>query len=690
MIKYFISTIICSLFWVLPNAMGQVLPPISYCANVELTAGGYVFLSWDAPIPIGDVVSYTIYKFDGTNYVPINTTFDQNVLSYDDQTGNPLTGIQQYYIVSNGSDGSISGQVLISTIFLEVGRTNDFSIALLEWNTPLDPLPPGTSAIIERKIDGIDLDFVAIETLTGFQEAYQDTLFGLCTPTDDIKVQVEYRIAFVHGTCTMHSNEARNEFKDKLAPERPIIETVTVDPFTGDVLVYWYPISAPDLFRYLVQRWISQTVANNAGFVYPGNPTELLYADAPENQASLMQVISFDDCGNDQSADTQVSTMFIQSSYQTCDTTTQIFWNTYEGWEEGVEKYTLHVDEDGDGFATEYVISNDTSEYSLNITPNSEYCFYVVANSNGDQRESTSNMTCLVAQYPEPIEEGKNYISKVSTISDNEIEIELLQDADAQGIMYELWRSVSGSTFRLMSTYEQTPDASIIVSDFDVNADITVYTYKWKAFDGCGLELTESNESSNIVLKAEPSRIGLANKLSWNAYEGWDGGVLGYDIYRKLGSESEFTLHQSVGPNVLVFREDVESFMLEEGLFCYKVVAIEGANNFDKTEESFSNEACATQEPLMWIPNAIVINGFNDEFAPVAGFINFQSYQMEIRNKAGLILFETENIEEGWNGTYKGHAVREDYCLYIIVYRDGAGQNYVKQGVVYVLHGDTN
>jgi gliding motility-associated-like protein len=670
--------------------MGQVLPPTSFCANVDPAAGGFVFLSWDAPSPIGDVVSYTIYKFDGANYVPINTTFDENVLSYDDQTGNPFTDAQQYYIVSNGSDFSESDQVPISSMFLEVGRTNDFSIALLEWNTPLVPMPPGATTTIERKIDGVDLDYVAIETLTGVHVSYRDTLFGLCTPSDDIKIQVDYRIVLNHGTCTMYSNEARNEFKDKLPPDMPQIETVTIDPFTGDLTVYWYPISAPDLFRYLVQRWISPTVANNVGFVYPGEPTEFIYEDAPTSQASLMQVISFDDCGNDQSADTQVSSIYAQSSYQTCDTMAQIWWNPYEGWDfdQGVEKYRLHIEVDGGGFT---VIDNlDPNEvvYDLEITPNSEYCIYVEAISNGTQRASTSNMTCFVAQYPEPA--GFNYISRVSTVSDNEITIELLQDQNAQNITYELWRSVSGSSFRLMSTYDQTPEESIIVSDFDVDADIQVYTYYWKAYDGCGLELAESNRSNNIVLKAEPSNIGLANKLSWNAYEGWDGGVLGYDIYRKLGSETEFTLLQSVGPDVFNYREDVESFMLEEGLFCYKIVAIEGPNNFDKTEESISNEACATQEPLMWIPNAIVTNGFNNIFAPVAGFINFQSYQMEIRNKAGLILFETDKIEEGWDGTYNGRQIGEDYYMYTIVYRDGAGQNYVRQGVVYVIHAGAN
>ena len=124
-----------------------------------------------------------------------------------------------------------------------------------------------------------------------------------------------------------------------------------------------------------------------------------------------------------------------------------------------------------------------------------------------------------------------------------------------------------------------------------------------------------------------------------------------YQIYRKLGSETEFTYRATEPADQTYWQEPVEDFMLEEGLFCYKVVAVESPNpTFDKVSESTSSEACAVQDPLMWIPNTIVVNGFNEMFAPVAGFIDFSSYEMEIHSKAGTQLFYTDDIRQAHHG----------------------------------------
>jgi hypothetical protein len=204
------------------------------------------------------------------------------------------------------------------------------------------------------------------------------------------------------------------------------------------------------------------------------------------------------------------------------------------------------------------------------------------------------------------------------------------------------------------------------------------------------MELGESNASNNIRLEATTTGDSLLNILSWNAYTGWDGGVSEYQIMRKLGSEDFFSLHASVPGGTTSYEEDVEEFMQEEGEFCYKVIAVEAPNQYDSEAMSTSNEACATQEPLMWIPNTIVINGVNDEFKPVAGFIDFETYEMEIISRWGKKIFYTDDINEGWRGREGGEYVKEDYYQYIVSYRDGSGQAYVERGVVYVLRGGAN
>src|SRR5690606_7745250 len=229
--------------------------------------------------------------------------------------------------------------------------------------------------------------------------------------------------------------------------------------------------------------------------------------------------------------------------------------------------------------------------------------------------------------------------NRVTTIEEKRIQIGLLQDINGIGTTYELLRAKGDDPFLSLSTYAEINNPVITVYDTDVNASNTVYRYKWKAFDGCGAELAESNTGKNIVLNGITTSENLINSLQWTNYSTWDGGVDEYRILRKLGSETDFSLLTTLGPGELGYEEDIEPFLLEEGEFCYKILAVEGTNQYGSETTSMSNEICVTQQPLMWIPNAIVLNGYNDVFKPVAGFIDFQSYEMEIYNKWGQRIF---------------------------------------------------
>src|SRR5690606_12604404 len=148
-----------------------------------------------------------------------------------------------------------------------------------------------------------------------------------------------------------------------------------------------------------------------------------------------------------------------------------------------------------------------------------------------------------------------------------------------------------------------------------------IYDYKLVAFDFCGDTISTSNISRNIHLTAAANTQDLEIAVNWNEYLNWDGQVQEYEVYRRTSYEDPYTYMHTLAPWVTSFTDDVSEQLAEEGLFCYKIVAIEAPNTFNNSRQSTSNEACASQDPLMWIPNTFVINGFNDIFKPVAGFI---------------------------------------------------------------------
>lgn len=685
-LKYLIGSILLLL---VNLSFGQLNPPSGVCATVQNDVS--VFITWNEASDVPASAEYEVYRNnnDGNGWLPLGSIPSGDALQWFDFVATPDIGPVSYYVVTTNNGAESSPSDTVSTLFLElspaIGSLN--SVASLEWNEPKSNTLSGVYNIY-RQINGEPAETL-IATLPSTELTYNDTIFGLCVEEDEEPVDIKYNVSYEEGDCEMFSQTDIDGFQDLLGPIPPEIETVLINPFTGNAEIYWYPGTEPDLFEYLVQSVISQPGNPdqfiNLDFIAAGNDTNFEYEQASQTGPTNMVVIAFDECGNDNSFSQIVSTMFTETTYESCDQVASIKWNPYEGWDEDVEKYIIHVD---DGVTTfEISVEPETLQYDLEISPNMEYCVYVEAISNGEQRPSTSNRSCFATEYPPVVDYAYN--SRATTIDDRRIEVDLLQDLNGVGTTYALYRSEAGQSFQPITTLNQSTDPIITYIDTDVDARNIIYTYKWVVFDGCGQELFETNTARNIVLQASSDNDQLVNTLRWNRYQDWEEGVIDYEVYRKLGSEDEFTFLATVDSEAeMIYEDDIESFLEDEGQFCYKVVAVEAENSFGEETFAESNASCATQEPLMWIPNTIVLNGHNDVFKPVAGFIDFQSYEMEIFNKWGEKIFYSNSIDEGWDGTVNGNQVREDMYQYIIVYRDGSGQAFVDQGPLYVLIGN--
>ena len=71
----------------------------------------------------------------------------------------------------------------------------------------------------------------------------------------------------------------------------------------------------------------------------------------------------------------------------------------------------------------------------------------------------------------------------------------------------------------------------------------------------------------------------------------------------------------------------------------------------------------------IFIPNAFSpdFNGFNDEFKPFSN-CEVSDYSIKIFNRWGALVFETTNIDFGWDGTFNGRLVTEGVYAYRIEY----------------------
>ena len=74
------------------------------------------------------------------------------------------------------------------------------------------------------------------------------------------------------------------------------------------------------------------------------------------------------------------------------------------------------------------------------------------------------------------------------------------------------------------------------------------------------------------------------------------------------------------------------------------------------------NGNCISQ---FWFPNSFTPNTdqLNETFKPT--LINFENYEMRIFNRWGELLFETTDIEKGWDGTFKGKLCQSGVYYYV-------------------------
>ena len=107
---------------------------------------------------------------------------------------------------------------------------------------------------------------------------------------------------------------------------------------------------------------------------------------------------------------------------------------------------------------------------------------------------------------------------------------------------------------------------------------------------------------------------------------------------------------------------------------------------------SVAHDGCSVRDTVhvwscdlpLWFPNVFTPNsdGVNDYFHPVGyGVLDFHMY---IFNRWGEQIFETENLEPGWDGTFHGRECSDGVYFYISDYRvteNGSGTHTVKGSV---------
>jgi gliding motility-associated-like protein len=335
-------------------------------------------------------------------------------------------------------------------------------------------------------------------------------------------------------------------------------------------------------------------------------------------------------------------------------------------------------------------------KYSINGLPNSTFAWNVsggtITRNDGDSVEvlwdgtefselwviETSENGCVgdTLKLQVYVSELKIGIKKVTVgFPDDRIYLNWEKEKDVPlGSSYELqkrtaadignWQTIAVQPY---SDYLETP----------LNTDITAFEYRVKTRDLCGNEVI-SDLHTNVLLKGQSIANSFDVELNFSDYLGWADGVDRYELMLSENNSEKFVSLGLYSPGQTIKHTgSVSSYKM-----CFRIKAKENLGRF---QQSWSNELCFTFSPNVFIPTAFSPNNdnTNEQFFTVNTALN--TYKLQIFNRWGELLFETEDPSAKWDGVSNGNRQQIGVYVAVVTYTDFQDKLYQKSATFTLL-----
>lgn len=595
-----------------------------------------------------------------------------------------------YYLVTNKDSGPAPPSDTLASMLL-TGSTIDFEFIDLGW-TPIHNPSPFLPAMYPWYLLYREYPPGNWTIVDSTQDSDLSQHFWACNGNSDT---VRFRIGVrdtVFG-CISLSNQLGEVLQNLSNRYPPSIDSVSIDA-NGKVIIGWQPGSDPDIVGYKIFS-VSST---NDSIDYVDGRFTTFYLDQssePCNGPLRYILLSVDSCGNESPfpfdsltlLDKPHSTIYLSDiQYDPCLMTNSLLWNEYENFDPPLEYTNLYVSENSGPYQLLTTILPGQITYThTDLQPNTNYSYFVRAFSQDHLKSSTSCRKDVVTyNSPRPL---FMYMRYVTVENNDRVNILFYTDTNAHVQSYRILRSTSsGGPYTEAGTVLQ--EGEEFLSYVDTQADVTAesYYYQIEVIDSCGMASVIANTSRTIFLKAE-ALPDMSNVLTWNAYESWYGRISGYRVYRRL-DDSPPELRADVDSITLTYTDNVSDLTGSVSRITYVVEAYEGSSNpFGFQELSYSNEVLSEQEPKVYLPNAFMPQGTNNNLLkPVTVFVGSEGYEFYIYNRWGQLIFNTDNPGDGWDGKYNGGYVQQDVYVYLILFRNALNQPGQIKGNVAVIY----
>lgn len=554
-------------------------------------------------------------------------------------------------------------------VILRVCLDNNTSIATVCWKGQTDPCNSFKSYyvyssenngpwILEAKINNINIS---------------------CLPIflKDINSFWKFKIT-AHSGCNGIDSFSSNETSiDQLKPPLLELDSVSFDLGTQNLSAGWKVNPASDTKGYRIYQYNNSV--NN--LIQDLDSSSVVLSGFNKNNPSYITLATFDSCNLFSPISSPQKAAYLSGNMDTCLRTIVLNWTSYEGWS-NAEQY-LYVNKNNTGYRNQPVtLINNKNYVSINnITLGDSLCFLIRTKETVLKKTSSSNSICFYTRKLNP--PTFNYMSNVTVQNDANLEISFDIDITADIDTLVVEKALSGtSNYSIFKKYHKSLlKTTNTFQDPSADFNSYSYTYRTKTFDKC-LNLTSTSNIGTSILLNKPLFINEEYHLKWNPYKGWELGISDQNIEYSYDRFTWNTL-QKVTPSasILIFKDQVTV----TDSVCFRIENNETLNKLGKAAVSISNIHCVYVIKDFYLPGTINPNSHNNTFKIYGSGIDKTRQKLEIYNRWGEKVFESTDLQSGWDGKINGEIADMGNYIYKATFYDQTNKYYLKTGSLLII-----
>jgi gliding motility-associated-like protein len=662
---------------------------------IEVLQNGDVTLTWRPAdtnqVNFGSYHLWYSYTAAGP-FTKFDSIFDLNTLTATHTGANAQNQTVYYRLTVRSADAGQSMTPFFNTartIFLNVNNTGPPSgIANLQWNHVHTPQLPSSSAIYEvwRESPPGNWHLRATTPNTHFT----DTNF-VCN--DLVRYRIEIADTFQTTPanpvyCRSISRIHGDTFQHTIPPAPPTLELVTVDTTTRTAHLTWTPSPSAKAAGYLIYLHDNGTYTLVDTVWGPFATTYHDTVSQPCDAQVTYAVATIDSCGLVSAYSLLHHTILPSVSQTACGDEQIITWDEYINFIAGTGGYRVYeMVAGGSPNLLTTTAAGVLSYTNSNLLMGTEYCYLIQAFDATQQFIANSCIVCHTTTLPEPVEV---FYIKTATVEDNNhIKVVLFTDPNVPVNEYHLYRSTDGLAFTQIATIPMAATAEIDYHDHGTEVHVHPYFYRAEVVDVCGRVADTTNTVKTILLQVNNTHGSAINTITWNDYEGFSGAPTSYNLWRSISGVMDPLPLTIAPPATGLWHDDVKGLIDCEGGFAYVIEALEGIGNiYGLAATSLSNEQSITMTPKVFVPSGFTPNRgieANRVFMPFGHCLRNEGYTFSVFNRFGQMIFTTNEINMGWDGTYLGKPVPEGVYAWRLNMYLSDGTPFITAGTVTLI-----